>query len=120
MKMLLEMPLEGNDFEELSRLLPEGSYTQVFPKHFDGQTVIQAIVEFAKISIPALVSYFVGRKSLVNITWKYSGKVDLEMTAAVNKKELTEQELSNYFYSQIEKYSKFNSSQGEAENESDN
>lgn len=120
MNILLEMPLEDNDFDELTKLLPEDSYTIFYPKHIDGQAIIQALVEVAKVSIPALVTYFAGRKSLVNITWKYNGKIDLEMTAAINKKELTEQRLSDYFYSQVEKSLEFDPNQGEVKNESDN
>lgn len=120
MNIILEMPLEGNDFDELTKLLSEDSYAIFYPKHIDGQAIIQALVEVTKVSIPSLVTYFVGRKSLINITWKYNGKVDLEMTAAVNKKELTEQRLSDYFYSQIDKSLKFDTNQGEEKNEADN
>ena len=101
--ILLEMPLEHNDFEELTKILPSDAYKIIYPMHIDGQAIIQALIDLAKVSIPALVSYFVGRKSLINITWKYNGKVDLEMTAAINKREITEQQLSTYFYSQVEK-----------------
>lgn len=114
------MPLEGNDFDELTKLLPEDSYVIFYPKHIDGQAIIQALVDVAEVIIPALVTYFVGRKSLINITWKYNGKIDLEMTAAVNQKELTEQRLSDYFYSQIDKSLKFDTDQGEEKNESNN
>ena len=114
------MPLDGNDFDELTKLLPEDSYTILYPKHIDGQAIIQVLVEVVKVSIPAMVTYFVGRKSLINITWKYNGKIDLEMTAAVNKRELTEQSLSDYFYSQVDKSLKYDVNQGEEKNESDN
>lgn len=104
--ILLEAPLENNDFDELTKILPKDAYVIIYPMHIDGQAIIQALIDLAKVSIPALVAYFVGRKSLTNITWKYNGKIDLEMTAAINKKEITEQQLSNYFYSQIEKSKK--------------
>lgn len=106
--LLLEMPLENNDFDELKKVLSNDSYTIIIPKHIDGQAVIQALIDIAKVSVPALVTYLIGRKSLVNMTWKYNGKVDLEMTAAVNKKELTEQKLSDYFYAQLEKSQSLN------------
>ena len=106
--LLLEMPLENNDFDELKKVLSNDSYTIIKPKHVDGQAVIQALIDVAKVSVPALVTYLIGRKSLVTMTWKYNGKVDLEMTAAVNKKELTEQKLSDYFYNQIEKSQSLN------------
>lgn len=116
--LLLEMPLENNDFDELKKSLPSDSYTIITPKHIDGQAVIQALIDVAKVSIPALVTYLVGRKSLVKMSWKYNGKVDLEMIAAVNKKELTEQQLSDYFYAQIEKFKSLNNKK--ENNETDN
>lgn len=112
------MPFKNNDFDELKKALPSDSYTIITPKHIDGQAVIQALIDIAKVSVPALVTYLIGRKSLVNMTWKYNGEIDLEMTAAVNKKELTEQKLSDYFYNQLKKSQSLNIEKDK--NETDN
>lgn len=101
--IVLEMPYEDNDFDFFKGVMSDEYYSIIVPKNVDGEAIIQAVIKLTEICVPALVSYFIGRKSLKTVTWKYKGKVDIEMTAAINNKELSEEKLSKYFYSQVEK-----------------
>ena len=115
--IVLEMHKVENSFDELVSLLPENTYSIIIPKCLDGSEMIQIFLELSKVTIPALASYFVGRKSRATIIWKYHGKVDLEMTAAINNRELSEAELSNYFYLQVEKSEEIDASKEEHSSE---
>ena len=103
--LLFEEPLKENDFDELmEKLGPQANtYCDIIqPNNVDGQLIIQAFVTIASVTIPAIVSYLVGRKSKGKIVIKYKGKVDVELTAEINKKDISEKWLTDYLKTLIE------------------
>lgn len=101
--IVLEMKNVDNGFDELVRLLPENTYSIMNPKYLDGSEISQIFLELSKVTIPALVSYVIGRKNRATIIWKHHGIVDIEMTATINNREISKMELSDYFYNQVKK-----------------
>ena len=103
--ILLEIPLEENDFYDLvEKIGPQAStYCDIIrPNNVDGQLIIQAFVAITSVTIPAIVSYLVGRRSKGTIVAKYKGKVDVELTAEINKNDMSEKWLIDYFKKFIE------------------
>lgn len=99
------MPLEENDFDELvEKIGPQASaYCDIIrPNNIDGQLIIQAFVGITSVTIPAIVSYLIGRRSKGTIVAKYKGKIDVELTAEINKNDMSEKWLIDYFKKFIE------------------
>lgn len=103
MMLLIEIPNEKKDVGVLIESLHDNEYSIVRPKFIDGTEIIQIFVELTKMTIPPLVTYFIGRKAKGNLTLKYNGKVELELTASISKKEVSEHELTTYFLNLVDK-----------------
>lgn len=92
--IVIEMPLKNNDLSKLIETLPNGSYSVVIPKNFDGAEIIQIFLEVAKITIPALITYLVATRTRHTITIKYSdNKVSAELQTTLSNRMLRKNQL---------------------------
>ena len=83
--VLLEMAKQDNDLEKLTSKLSKKDYQLVDPKNFDGSEIIQALIRISEITIPLIFAYLMATKRKNTITFKYRGKVDIEITSELNK-----------------------------------
>lgn len=85
--LVIDLPSNSNEVEELTAVLPEGSYTVIEPKNFDGAEVVHVFIDLAKMAIPALVTYLVAKRNMNSITIKYNdGKICAEIQTTLNKR----------------------------------
>lgn len=72
-------------------------YSKIEPKNFDGSEIVQLFIEVAKISIPAISAYLVGKRNSNSITVKYTDeKISAEIKSHLSNKKFNQLQLQNY------------------------
>ncbi|PJJ30159.1 hypothetical protein [Lacrimispora celerecrescens] len=94
MKILFETTFENKDiFEKISEQIPE-SCIIVEPEFFEGSGVIQLFIDLTSIIAPLVAGYFLGVRNSDKIVVKINGRVEIEITAAINKRSMKQVELA--------------------------
>jgi hypothetical protein len=94
---IIQMPLKGNNLSDLTKMLPNDSYSVVIPKNFDGTEVIQLFIDVTQMVVPSVVTYLIATRKKSSIIVKYNDeKVSAEIQATLNNRMLKKSQLYEY------------------------